>query len=143
MFQGKSSITLDPKGRMSLPVKHRAAFVEPEGSFLTMTRHPDGCLMVFPRSAWIVRRQALLQLPMSAIGMKRMFVGNATDIEIDDSGRILIPAELRKPVGLEKLAVLMGMGDHLELWDEAAITKMESDTAAAGVPESIANSIFL
>ena len=142
MFQGKSSITIDPKGRMSLPVKHRAAFVEPEGAFLTMTRHPDGCLMVFPRPAWIIRRQALLQLPMSAIGMKRMFVGNATDIEIDDSGRVLIPAELRKPVGLEKLAVLMGMGDHLELWDEAAITKMESDTAAAGVPESIANFIF-
>lgn len=142
MFQGKSSITLDPKGRMSLPVKHRAAFVEPEGGFLTMTRHPDGCLMIFPRAAWIVRRQALLQLPMSAIGMKRMFVGNATDIEIDDSGRVLIPAELRKPVGLDKLAVLMGMGDHLELWDEAAITKMESDTAAAGVPESIANFIF-
>lgn len=71
-----------------------------------------------------------------------MFVGNATDIEIDDSGRVLIPGELRKPVGLEKEAVLMGMGDHLELWDEAAITKIEGEIVAADVPESIANFIF-
>lgn len=127
---------------MSLPVKHRSAFVEPDGSFLTITRHPDGCLLIFPRDSWLIKQQKLLQLPVSAEAWKRMFVGNATDIEIDDSGRVLIPAELRKPVGLDKLAVLMGMGGHLELWDEAAITKMESDTAAAGVPESIANFVL-
>ncbi len=142
MFQGKSSITIDPKGRMSIPVKLRSSFVEPDGSFLTITRHPHGCLVIFPRASWMVKQQKLLQMPMSAEAWKRMFVGNATDIEVDDSGRVLIPAELRKPVGLDKSAVLMGMGGHLELWDEAAITKMESDTAAAGVPESIANFVF-
>jgi MraZ protein len=142
MFKGKFSITIDPKGRISVPVKLRSDFVEADGSFMTVTRHPHGCLMVFPRDRWLVKQERLLQLPMSAEAWKRMFVGNATDIEIDDSGRVLIPAELRKPVGLDKSAVLMGMGGHLELWDEAAITKMESDTAAAGVPDSIANFVF-
>lgn len=143
MFQGRSNITIDPvKGRVTLPVKHRGAFSTPEGNLLTITRHPQGCLLIFPRSAWLVKKQALLQLPVSAIGWKRMFVGNATDIEIDDSGRILIPAELRKPVNLDKDAVLLGMGDHLELWDEATLNKIEGEIAAADVPESIANFIL-
>jgi MraZ protein len=143
MFQGRSNVAIDPeKGRMTFPVKHRAAFVTPEGSHLTITRHPQGCLLIFPRAAWLEKKQALLKLPMSAIGWKRMFVGNATDIELDSSGRILIPSELRRPVNLEKDAVLMGMGDHLELWDESTLARNESEVAAGDVPEAIADFIF-
>jgi MraZ protein len=143
MFQGKFAVTIDPvKGRMSLPVKLRPLFAAPDGNFLTVTRAPHGCLLVLPRSSWLVKRERILQLPMDATDWKRMYVGNATDIEIDDAGRILIPAELRKPVGLGKEAVLMGIGDHLELWDEAAITKIEDGIVAANVPESMAKFTF-
>lgn len=143
MFQGRTTITIDPvKGRTTLPVKHRHVFATSEGNHLTITRHPQGCLLIFPRAAWLVKKQALLQLPVAATAWKRMFVGNATDIEIDDSGRVLIPAELRKPVGLEKDAMLVGMGDHLELWDVSTLDKIESGLATADVPEAVANFIL-
>lgn len=143
MFQGRTTITIDPvKGRTTLPTKLRHAFVTPEGNHLTMTRHPQGCLLIFPRASWLVKKQAILQLPITASAWKRMFVGNATDIEIDDSGRILIPAELRKPVGLEKEAMLVGMGDHLELWDVSTLEKNESELTTADVPPELANFIL-
>ena len=51
--------------------------------------------------------------------LQRLLVGNASDVEIDGAGRILIPAPLRKFAGLEKDVALVGQGARFELWDEA------------------------
>ena len=47
-------------------------------------------------------------------------VGAATPVELDGNGRIGIPASHRSAVGIEKKAVLLGMGDKFELWSEQA-----------------------
>ena len=49
MFQGASQLTIDPKGRLSMPTRHRDALLAQCGGRLTVTRHPDGCLLVYPR----------------------------------------------------------------------------------------------
>ena len=51
MFQGASSLSLDAKGRLSVPTRHRDA-LSAAASQLTITKHPHGCLMIFPRTAW-------------------------------------------------------------------------------------------
>jgi MraZ protein len=141
--EGSSAITLDLKGRMSIPTKHRSKFVEADGnSYLTMTRHPHGCLLIFPRSTWAVKRQVLNQLPVSALDWKRIFMGNAADLELDSGGRVVVPPELRERVGLNRDVLMMGVGDHFELWDVAAWNKRESEVVVGGAPESIANLIF-
>jgi len=50
--------------------------------------------------------------------LQRLLVGNASDVEMDSAGRILVPAPLRKFAGLDKDVALIGQGARFELWDE-------------------------
>ena len=83
MFQGASSLSLDAKGRLSVPTRHREVLAAMAQGQLTLTRHPHGCLMMFPRPEWERFRERLAALPMSAQWWKRHFLGNAMDVEMD------------------------------------------------------------
>ena len=83
MFQGASSLSLDAKGRLSVPTRHRDVLSATAGGLLTLTKHPHGCLMVFPRPEWEKFRERVATLPMSAQWWKRIFLGNAMDVEMD------------------------------------------------------------
>jgi len=137
MFQGRSALSLDAKGRMSVPTRHREALVLQCEGRLTLTRHPDGCLLLYPRSVWESVRERIAALPISASGWTRFFLGNATDVELDGTGRLLIAPELRSAVGLEKEVVLLGMGAHFELWDAARLAAKEDEAIAGGLPEAL------
>lgn len=142
MYQGSSALLLDAKGRLAIPTRHRdALIVECEGR-VTLTRHPDGCLMLFPRPVWEVHRERIAALPMSARPWQRIFLGSAVDIELDSAGRILVSPELRQAAGLEKNVMLLGMGSHFEVWDAHALAAKDQEAIAAGVPESLANFSF-
>ena len=119
MFQGASQLTLDGKGRLSMPSRHRDSLAAGCDGRLTVTRHPDGCLLVYPRPTWEVRREQIAQLPFSARALQRLLLGNATDIDLDSAGRLLVPTELRAAAQLERDLMLLGMGAHFELWDAA------------------------
>ena len=96
MFQGSSALLLDAKGRMTVPSRHRDALaIQCEGR-LTLTRSPDGCLLLFPRPVWEVHRERIAALPMNARAWTRIFLGSACDVDMDTTGRILIAPELRQ-----------------------------------------------
>ncbi|HEY5632978.1 MAG TPA: division/cell wall cluster transcriptional repressor MraZ [Burkholderiaceae bacterium] len=142
MFQGSSSLSLDAKGRLTVPAKHRDALqVQSEGR-LTLTRHPDGCLLMFPRTTWEVHRARIAALPISARPWQRIFLGNAVDVDMDSAGRILVSPELRQAARLDKQVMLMGMGSHFEVWDAASLTAQDKAAIEAGMPESLANFSF-
>ena len=67
-----------------------------------MTKHPHGCLMVFPRPEWEKFRERVATLPMSAQWWKRIFLGNAMDVEMDGTGRVLVSPELRAAAGISR-----------------------------------------
>ncbi|WP_374591702.1 division/cell wall cluster transcriptional repressor MraZ [Aquabacterium sp.] len=137
MFQGASALALDGKGRISVPARHRDALQALCAGQLTLTKHPDGCLLVFPRPAWEVFRDKVAALPMSASGWKRIFLGNASDVEIDGSSRVLVAPELRAAAGLGKDVMLLGMGSHFELWDAARYAAHEAEVMQQGMPEAL------
>lgn len=142
MFQGASAISLDSKGRMGIPARHRDALaVQCEGRG-TLTRHPHGCLLFFPRPTWENHRDQIASWPMSARAWQRIFLGNASDVELDSAGRILIAPELRAAVGLERDVMLLGMGSHFEIWDAAKLAENESEAVAAGMPDVLSNFSF-
>lgn len=142
MFQGASALNLDAKGRMSIPTRHRDALqMQGEGS-VTLTKHPDGCLLLFPRAEWETFRARVAQLPMDAHWWRRIFLGNASDIEIDGSGRLLISPELRAAAGIERELVLLGMGSHLEVWDAKTYADKEQAAIAQGMPEALKQFTF-
>ena len=142
MFQGASALNLDAKGRMSIPARHRDALsVQCEGR-VTLTRHHHGCLLFFPRPVWEAHREQIAAWPMSARAWQRIFLGNASDVEMDSAGRILVAPELRNAVGLTRDVMLLGMGSHFELWDAARLAQDESQAVAAGMPEVLTNFSF-
>lgn len=135
MFQGISSLNLDAKGRLSVPTRHRDALQEQAQGALTLTKHPHGCLMIFPRPEWEEFRQRIAALPMSAQWWKRIFLGNAMDVDIDATGRILIAPELRQAANIDKKTVLLGMGGYFELWDADTYAAQEAEAMQGEMPD--------
>lgn len=144
MFQGPSSLSLDVKGRLSVPTRHRDVLSQEEfgQGALTITKHPDGCLMVFPRPAWERFRERIASLPASAHWHKRIYLGNAMDVEMDGSGRVLVAPELREAVGIGKEAILLGMGKYFELWDKTTYLVKEAEAMKAPAPGAVEDLSF-
>ena len=142
VFQGPAALTLDGKGRIAMPARHREVLSTMGVNQLTITKHPEGSLMIFPRPAWEVFREKVAALPMSAGGWKRIFLGNAMDVEIDSSSRVLIAPELRAAAGLTRDVMLLGMGSHFELWDAARYAEHEAKVMEQPMPEALQDFSF-
>ena len=133
VFQGSSALTLDAKGRINGPTRHRDALLLQAQGCLTLTRHPDGCLLVYPRPVWEIKREQIAAFPMQARALQRLLLGNAQDVEIDGSGRILVAPELRSAAGMSRDVMLLGMGAHFELWDAASLARREAEDLQQGM----------
>lgn len=124
MFQGEYAISIDDKGRMVIPTGLRDD-VARAGSRLVITYNPfdAGSLYLYPHEVWEGVRDRINALPRTRSTNRTLqlkLVGAATVVEPDGSARISIPPSQRGTVGIERKAVLVGMGDKLELWSEQA-----------------------
>jgi MraZ protein len=142
VFQGPAALTLDGKGRIAIPARHREVLAAMGIAHLTVTKHPEGALLVFPRPAWENFRARVAALPMEATGWKRVFLGNALEVEIDASSRVLIAPELRAAAGLTRDVMLLGMGSHFELWDAQRLAEHEAQVLASPMPDSLKSFTF-
>ena len=142
MFQGASAINLDVKGRMSIPARHRDALQTAGVVKVTLTKHPEGCLLLFPQLEWESFRERVAKLPLEANWWRRIFLGNASELEMDGSGRILISPELRAASGIEREVILLGMGSHLEVWDAKTYAQKEQIAISQGMPEALRQFTF-
>jgi MraZ protein len=98
--------------------------------------------MVFPRPAWEAFRDKVAALPMSAAGWKRIFLGNAMDVDVDSAARVLISPELRAAAGITKDVMLLGMGSHFELWDADRYAAHEAEVMAQPMPDALQDFTF-
>ena len=125
MFQGETAITIDDKGRLAIPTSYRDLVARECGNRLVITYNPfeSGCLYLYPQPVWERVRDQVNALPRTKKNSRLLqlkLVGAAAFAEPDGSGRISLPASQRGAVGIEKKAVLLGMGDKFELWSEQA-----------------------
>src|SRR5690606_30673201 len=118
-----------------MPSRHRNALLEQAEGKLTLTRHPDGCLLVYPRPVWEAKREEIARFPMSARVLQRLLLGNAQDVDLDAAGRFLVAPELRDAAGLARDVMLLGMGAHFELWDAGTLKRAEEAALAEGLPD--------
>ena len=142
VFQGPAALTLDGKGRIAVPARHRELLTAMGVNQLTITKQPGGSLLIFPRPAWEAFRDRVAALPMEASGWKRVFLGNAMDVEIDASSRVLIAPELRLSAGLVRDVMLLGMGSHFELWDAERHAAHEAAVMQSAMPDSLKSFSF-
>jgi mraZ protein len=125
VFQGETAITIDDKGRLTIPTAYREQVAGECANRLVITYNPfePGCLWLFPYTEWeAVRDQvnALSKVKTAHRDMQMKLVGAAAIVEPDGAARVLLPASQRATTGIEKKAVLLGMGNKFELWSEQA-----------------------
>lgn len=144
MFQGITPVTVDGKGRLAIPTRFRDGISDRGGNVVIVTAHQyDGCLVLYPLSDWEETARRVAALPDAhpdVRNIKRRFVGQATECEIDSAGRILLPQLLRAFAGIEKGAVMLGQGHRLELWAEAqwaANEKINGTLDASALPDIV------
>ena len=123
MFKGIHNINLDAKGRLAIPVKYREFIAQHCSGEMVVTIENNGgrCLLIYPKPEWEdVERQlrALSSQVPASRRLQRLYIGHAMDVELDGSGRILVPPPLREYAELDKKTVLVGQSNKFELWDE-------------------------
>jgi MraZ protein len=118
-FHGAAVITLDAKGRVAVPTRHRGALLDGAKS-VVLTAHPEGCVLIYPEAAWEPVRARVEAFPAfhpQASWWKRLLLGFEEHVTPDGSGRILLTAPLRQHAKLERDAMMVGQGHYFELWD--------------------------
>lgn len=122
-FRGITKISVDAKGRIAVPKHHREHFAEHGIAEIVLTADLSGCLLIYPQPVWLDIEDQINALPNNhpdARRMQRLYVGHATPMDLDATGRILLSPELRAYAGIDRKVVLIGQGKKLELWDEQA-----------------------
>ncbi|WP_206485075.1 division/cell wall cluster transcriptional repressor MraZ [Thalassotalea sp. G2M2-11] len=124
MFRGTSAITLDSKNRITIPTRYREElFADCQGKMVCTVDIQHPCLLLYPVPEWEEIELKLCGLssmnPQERI-LQQVLLGNASDCEIDKSGRLLINGPLRQHAGLEKNIMLVGQLKKFEIWSEQA-----------------------
>lgn len=115
LFVGQFRHALDAKSRLFIPAKYRSDL----GTSFYVTRKTEACLAIYPEESWIKLTDKLNGLPDSVVGPIKQFLYSKTVLATPDSqGRIILPPELLDYAHIEKNIVIIGVGDHLQIWSE-------------------------
>ena len=126
MFVGQYSHNIDTKGRLAVPAKFRGELKK-----AVVTRGLDNCLFLYPKKEWDKLAEKLAALPISKANTRafaRLMLAGAMDVSVDKQGRIILPDYLRKYATLNKKAIITGLYNRLEIWDEAKWEKYRAET---------------
>ena len=126
MFLGEYFHTFDTKNRISVPAKFRKEL----GRVVVVTRGLDHCLYVYSRKAWEREAQAYaadVNGSSARRGLARLFLAGSSEVEVDSNGRVLIPEHLKSFASIKEKAVIAGVADRVEVWEEDAWKKYTAD----------------
>ena len=147
LYRGINAITVDNKGRITLPTRYRDELQENNGHQLILTIDTDSpCLLLYPLREWQKIEQKIQALPSfnkATRRIQRLLIGHATEVEVDRTGRVLLPPMLREYAHLEKDIVVIGQGNKFEIWNKADWQKhrdewlSEEDDDTTGVPPEL------
>ncbi len=133
---------VDDKGRVTVPSKFCALLQAAVQGQVVVAKCPDGCLALYPLPVWEQFEADMRGWPMELEGWRRLYIGSATDLEIDGSSRLLLPPELRKWAGIEREVKFMGVGAYFELWDSTRYDEREAAMLAGERPQRLLQSVI-
>ena len=117
LFLGEYDHALDERGRVTLPRKIRQELGEEQ---IILARGYDVCIFGFDRESWEREATKQLEAPVTdekARRVRRYMFAGAQKVEMDKLGRILLPALLKEYAQIARGVMVIGAGDHFELWD--------------------------
>lgn len=121
MFRGRSTHSLDSKGRLIIPARFREV-LKAEYDHRLIVTNLHHCLAAYPFERWCLiedKVAALSDIDETVKSFLRLVISGAVECPLDRQGRILIPPSLREYAGLQKEIVLAGMLKNFEIWDKA------------------------
>ena len=138
MFLGEYQHSVDEKGRVVMPAKFRRGLADG----VVVTKGQEHCLYVFPAARWEEEVARLNHLPRTNRRNRnytRSLFGGASDQELDRQGRIQVPVPLRSYAGFDRDVVVVGVADHVEIWDATAWSRVsvEADESYAEIEEAL------
>ena len=119
-FSGEYECKVDAKGRMVLPAKIKGRLPESSGNEIVVSRGFEKCLVVYPMLEWkkiFSKVMGLNEFNEEYRSFQRNFFRGNTEIELDATGRLLLPKTLIRYAGIEKEVVAVGIGNRVELWN--------------------------
>lgn len=119
LFLGEYDHALDDRGRVTLPAKLRQEIDERE---VVLAKGFDPCIFGFDKGSWEHEAAKHLETPVTdekARNLRRYLFAGAQKVEVDKLGRILLPAQLKEYAKIAREVVIIGAGDHFEIWDKA------------------------
>ena len=120
MLLGTFETNLMEKGRLTLPKKIRE---ELSGEKVVLTVGFEECIFGFAEKMWEEITKSELSRPLfsdrESRDLRRRMCAEAINIELDEQGRFLIPVKMMEFVSLKAKVVVVGAGDHFEIWDKA------------------------
>lgn len=124
-LSGTTTVSLDGKGRLSIPTRYRERLVADCAGDMVLTLDRTAGLLLFPLPEFREFERQLMELKSSrqATLYRRLYLGMAAEVHMDGSGRILIPNVLRERAGLkvkDDRISLVGQGRKFEIWTETA-----------------------
>ena len=117
MLLGEYQHSIDDKGRMAIPAKFRKSL----SGGVVVTKGSENCLYLYPLEEWTKVAEKLSRLPINQADLRafsRLMLAGANHAEIDSQGRVLIPDYLRSYAGIKTKAVIVGLYNRAEIWDE-------------------------
>jgi len=125
VFWGEHAISVDEKGRIALPTQYRDSLKSLCDLQVVVTYNPfdTQCLWLYPKQDW--ERVAMEMVSWgegeeSERSVRSRFLGGAHALTVDAVGRITLPATSRQTTGIERQAMLLGIGQKFEIWSEAS-----------------------
>lgn len=119
-FSSEYECKLDAKGRIVLPARFKANLPESGGNSIAITRGFEPCLVVYPLTEWqklLSKVSGMNEFNEEYRNFQRNFFRGNTEVELDNNGRFLLPKTMLKYAQLDKDAVLVGMGNRIEIWN--------------------------
>jgi MraZ protein len=124
VFWGEHAISVDEKGRIALPTQYREALKTLCDQHVVVTYNPfdTQCLWLYPKPDW---ERVAMQMVNWGEGeeseryVRSRFLGGAHALTLDAAGRITLPATSRQTAGIDRQAMLLGIGQKFEIWSEA------------------------
>ena len=122
---GEYRHVVDAKNRLFIPAKFREELGE---TFYITRKIMEKCLAIYSEEEWLKFSEKLNTLPDSKVGKIKKFIFSKTaQVTADSHGRILVPANLLAYAEIDKNTVIAGIGDHVQVWNEAAWDAMEAE----------------
>lgn len=141
VYYGEFTCKLDEKGRITVPRRIRQIMDVLGHAVWYMTRGYDRCIFLFHQEEWnniCERISQFHSMDASVLDFRRFLFSSVTQVKPDNQGRMPVPEHLRAHAELDKEAVILGVNDHLEIWDKESwrgfVQSKEADYKQMAIP---------